>query len=102
MDGEVCRTECSPATTSEGHHISTSNQSWTVHPLVLEEYSLLASVLLMLGVKLGLSVHSFICFMFSLRQTFLCVWKSVGIQRQTWGTLTIQIYMPYISILTQI
>lgn len=79
-------------------HKDLQPQSWTVRLLVLEEYSLLASILLTLGVELPLSVHSFICFMFSLRQTFLCVWKSVGIQRQTWGTPTIQIYMPYTSI----
>lgn len=73
MDGEVCRAECSPTTTAEGHHISISN--FTVldcsSSLVLEKYSLLASALLMLGVELVFSVHSFICFMFSLRQTLL-------------------------------
>lgn len=96
MDGEVCRAECSPATTAEGHHISISN--FTVldcSSLVLEKYSLLASALLMLGVELVFSVHSFICFMFSLRQTFLLIWKSVGIRRQTWGMPAIQLLMPY-------
>lgn len=104
MDGEVCRAECSSATTAEGHHISNSN--FTVldcssSPSIGRIFSA-GFCPIDAGVELALSVHSFICFMFSLRQTFFCVWKSVGIQRQTWGMLTVQICALHLHPLTQI
>lgn len=76
MDGEVCRSECSPATTAEGHHINTANFKvlglfipwcWKSAPCWLCATDA--------GVELALFVHSFICFMFSQRQTFLCLEK---------------------------
>lgn len=42
---------------------------------MLEEYSLLASVLLMLGVELGLSVHFYLLYVFSKTNFSLCLEK---------------------------
>lgn len=59
-----------------GHHgrgISHKHSNLTVLDCLspsVEEYSLLTSVLLTLAAELAFSVHSFICFMFSLRQIF--------------------------------
>lgn len=78
MDGEVRRAERPPASAAEGHHVGAASSAVSdgSSPRAGGACSLLAPVPLILGVGFALPFGSFICFMFSLRQTFfLCLEK---------------------------
>lgn len=81
VDGEVCRAECAPAAAAEGHHVGAAAlPSGRLVPWCWRSGLLLAPMLLIWGV--GLLCFGVLLFtLFSRRQTFLYVWKSVGIRR---------------------
>lgn len=70
MDGEVCRAECAPAAAAEGHHVGAAG-TWGTYSWCLSQEHTCQLEPPVLGLGLALPLDFFICFVFSLRQTFV-------------------------------
>lgn len=78
MDGEVCRAERAPAAAAEGHHVGAA--ALPSGRLVPGAGGVACWLLLAAHLGVGLLCFGVLPFpLFSRRQTFLYVWKSVGI-----------------------
>lgn len=77
MDGEVRRAQRAPAATAERYHVGAAGPviSDGSSPSAGGAFSLLAPVPLILGVGFALPFGSFICFVFSKTNFFLCLEK---------------------------
>ncbi|XP_015423179.1 PREDICTED: ADP-ribosylation factor-related protein 1 isoform X1 [Myotis davidii] len=70
VDGEVCRAECAPAAAAEGHHVGAAGTGGTYSWCLSQEHTCQLEPPVP-GLGLALPLDFFICFVFSLRQTFV-------------------------------
>ncbi|XP_014302085.1 ADP-ribosylation factor-related protein 1 isoform X1 [Myotis yumanensis] len=70
VDGEVRRAECAPAAAAEGHHVGAAG-TWSTYSWCLSQEHTCQLEPPVPGLGLALPLDFFICFVFSLRQTFV-------------------------------
>ncbi|XP_014388302.1 PREDICTED: ADP-ribosylation factor-related protein 1 isoform X1 [Myotis brandtii] len=70
VDGEVRRAECAPAAAAEGHHVGAAG-TWSAYSWCLSQEHTCQLEPPVPGLGLALPLDFFICFVFSLRQTFV-------------------------------